>query len=90
MGDMIVILEEGKFSHPICSSCDMFVTWAAMNKRHQKTALYVQGADRKRKQLTEEEAQARLAAAFQAYGQSPETVMSFKYLQLLITTRFDV
>ena len=31
-----------------------------------------------------------MAAAFQAFEKSLETVMSFKYLQLLITTRVDV
>ena len=64
----------------------MFVSWTETNNNHTTTALCAQVADRNPKQLKEEEARVGSAAAFQAYGQPLETVMSFNYLGHLLTT----
>ena len=58
----------------------MFVPWAAPNRRHPTTALFVQVVDHKRLLLVEEEARAGAATVFQSYGCPLETVTSFKYL----------
>ena len=47
MQDTLVIMEEGNRPHNDCPECDIFVTWAALNRLHPTTALYVLGAEQK-------------------------------------------
>ena len=63
----------------------MFVPWEALNLRQPTTALCVQGAERKRRRLSEKEVQAGEATAFKVYIQPLETLMSFRYLGLPLT-----
>ena len=69
MWNTIVILEEGNRPHPRCPSCDMFIPWAALNRRHPSSDLCTRGADRNRQCLAEEEARAGAATALRDYGQ---------------------
>ena len=80
------IMEYGNIPHTCCPACNMFVSWTETNNNHTTTALCAQVADRNPKQLKEEEARVGSAAAFQAYVQPLETVMSFNYLGHLLTT----
>ena len=81
-----MILEECNLPHPLCLTCDMLVTWAAMNLHHFETALCAQGAERKIRRLMEKKAQEGTVTALQAYDRPLETVTSFKYLGHLLTT----
>ena len=67
----------------------MFVPWAAPNRRHSNTALFVQVVDHKRLLLAEEEARAGAAREFQLYGWPQDTVTSLKYLGRLLTATKD-
>ena len=40
----IVILEEGNLPYSCCPSCNMFVPWSELNRRHPTTALCVIGS----------------------------------------------
>ena len=58
----------------------MLVTWHDLNERHLSTAQCAKGAERKRRQLAEEELRQILERAFQAYREPLDMVTSFKYL----------
>ena len=47
MQDRLVILEEGRDPLLSCPKCDMFVTWGALNGRHQATVLCFRGEERR-------------------------------------------
>ena len=85
----MIILEEGKLPHPWCPQCDMLVTWRALNRRHLATTQCAKGAERKRRQMVEEEMQESMERAFQAYVKLVETVTSFKYLERVLAAGDD-
>ena len=66
--DTVVILEEVNLPHPRFPQCDMLVPWRTLNRRHLITAQCTRGAERKRRQLAEEELRESMERAFQAYG----------------------
>ena len=51
----VFILEEGNFPHPRCPSFNMLVPCRTLNGRHPATAQCDRGAERKRRQLAEDE-----------------------------------
>ena len=63
----------------------MLVHWRALNKRHLATTQFVKGAERKRRQLAEEDLHKSLERAFQDYGEPLETVILFKYIGRVLT-----
>ena len=82
----VVILEEGKFSHPRCARCDMQVPLRALNGRHPGTAYFHKGAEQKRRRLAEAETRDNPEQAFEAYGSPIESVTEFKYLGRILTS----
>ena len=85
--DTIIILEEVNRPHPHFPDWFMFVPWSELNKLHPNTALCARGAERNRRRLTDEEAQAGDETYFQAYSQLLATVTSFLcLLQILMST----
>ena len=62
----------------------MLVPWRALNRRHLATAQCAKGAERKRRRFAEEELWEILERAFQAYGESLETVTLFKYMERVL------
>ena len=62
----------------------MFVSNKALNGRHLTTAFCRRGAERKRRRLAEEEAQAGAEAAFTAYGIPLAPVTSTRYLRRVL------
>ena len=76
----MIILEEGNLPHPRCPRCDMLVPWKALNGWHVTTAQCAKGAERKIRQLVEEEMQDSAERDFRAYGSPLVTVTYFKYL----------
>ena len=88
--DKIVILEEGNLPHPRFPACDMFISWAALNRRHTLSDIYAQGAERKRRRMADEEAWEGAVTALQAYERPLKIVSSFKYpVNLLIAIDED-
>ena len=83
--DTVVILEDGKISHPRCPRCDMLFPWRDLKGMHLATAQCTRGAERKRRQIAEEEFRERSERAFQAYGETLENVTAFRYLGRVIT-----
>ena len=49
--DTVIIMEEGKLSHPWCPRCDMLVPWKALNRRHATNEECTQEAEQKRRLL---------------------------------------
>ena len=86
--DTLVILEEGNHPHPRCLNCDVFVPWAALNRRHPTTVLCIWGADWKNRILIEEEAREWSERTCTAYGCPLAMVTSFRYLGRYIYTSF--
>ena len=84
-----MILEGGGHPLPRCPKCDMFITWRAINGRHQSLEMRSRGEDRIRKHWREEEAQGNTAAAFQANGRPLEAVLEFKYIGRILTALYD-
>ena len=79
---MLVILEEGINPLLSCPKCDMFVTWKAINVRHQSTAVCARrgGADSK---FTaggrgKEELRKSMTVDFQDYRRPLVSVAEFK------------
>ena len=87
--DIVIILEEENLPHPRFSQCDMLVPWRALNRRHHATALFRKGAERKRRQIAEEDLKDSTERAFEAYGKPIETVNKFKYLGRVMTAGDD-
>ena len=52
-------------------------------------ALCAKGPENKINRMSQEEAQAIMEVAFQAYGISLETVLSFKYLGWVLSASYD-
>ena len=87
--ETVVILEGGGHPLPRCPKCDIFVTWRAINGRHQSPEMYARGEERSRKHCREEEARGSTAAAFQAYGRPLEAALEFKYIGGVLTALYD-
>ena len=56
----LVILEEANHPLPRYTKCDMFVTWWALNRKHQTTVMCTRSEERRMKRLREEEAWMRI------------------------------
>ena len=87
--DTVVMLEEGKSSHPRCVRCDMKVPRKALNGRHPETVHCEKWAERKRRRLAETETRENSERAFKAYGEPMEAVSEFRYLGRLLTATDD-
>ena len=81
--------EEVNLPHPRCSQCDMLIPWQSLNGRHESTAMYRSGAERKRRRLAETEIRESTEMAFEVYGKQLKTVPSFKYLGRIMTAGDD-
>ena len=81
----IVIMEEVNCLQPRCPACDMSVPWAEMNNRCPTTMICAWWGNRKRQWISEEESQAGVATAFQAYGRPLENHLG----RLLAATDYD-
>ena len=83
----IVILEERNQPYPRCPKCDMFVSHKVLNGLHLAADFCQRGEERKRRCLTEEEAQAGAEgeAAITAYGIPLSPVTSFRYLRRFLS-----
>ena len=64
----MIILEEGNLPHPRCPQYDMLVLWWYLNGRHNSTAMFRSGAERKRRRLAETEVREIMGMAFEVYG----------------------
>ena len=85
-----MILEEGNQPYPMCLHCDMFVSHKVLNGRHLTTDLCIWGAERKRRRLAREEAQAGADADFTAYETPLTLINAFGYLgRVLLTDNGD-
>ena len=71
----IVMMEEGNRTHPRFSDSGIFLPWAALNHRHPTTDLCDQGADWKRRKLSDKETHVGAATYFRSYIQPLETVI---------------
>ena len=89
MRDRVIILDEGNLPHPICTNCDMFVPWRALNGRHKSKELCRGGVDKKRRRLAEAEVRDSADMAFEVYGKQIQTVPRFKYLGSILTEGGD-
>ena len=87
--DMVAIMEEGNLPNPHCMACDMFVPWAALNRRHPETSLCLWGSETKKRCLVEEKARSGSVTELWAYNRPLETVSSSKYLEHLSTVNND-
>ena len=81
---IVIILEEGNFTHPMCPRCDMLVLWWSLNGRHKSTAMCRSGAERKRRRLAETQIRESTEMAFEVYREQLKTVPSFKYLGIIL------
>ena len=87
--DIVIILKEGNLSHPRCPRYNMLVPWRALNGRDHATEQCKKGAERKRRQMAEEESRDSTERAFEAYGKPLETVLTFKCLGRVTTAGDD-
>ena len=78
--DTIVILEEGNRPYPRCPQCDIFWSHKALNGRHLTMAFCLQGSERKRCRLAEEEERTGAETEITEYGIPLALVTSFNYL----------
>ena len=53
----VIILEEGKKTHPRCPQCDMLVPWRVLNGQHLTTSQWDKGAERKIWRVAEDNVQ---------------------------------
>ena len=83
--DTAIILEELKLPHPLCPQCNMLVNWRALNGMQLAISQCINEAERKCRQLAEEDLQEILERDFQAYRETLETVTLFKYLGQVLT-----
>ena len=67
----------------------MLVPWRSFNGSHKDTAMCWSGAERKRRQDTEEEIRESAERAFKAYGDQLELVPRFTYLGRVMTVGDD-
>ena len=51
--ETIAIMDEGNGPHPRCPNCNIFVPWAALNRRHPNTYICAREVERKRWRLAE-------------------------------------
>ena len=65
--DTVVIMEEVNHPYPCCPACEIFVSWATLNRRHPATALCARGSERKIRRLVEEESRVGSVTEFQDY-----------------------
>ena len=79
--DTIVMVGEGNRPYHQCPKCDMSVLHKAPSCRHLFKDFCSSGEERKRRRLTEEEAQAGTERAITAYGIPLALFTSFKYLE---------
>ena len=83
--DTVVILEEGKLTHPRCTRCDILLPRRALNDRHLTKAQCARGAERKRRRLAEADLREISERSFEAYGEPLENVTTFQYLGQVLT-----
>ena len=83
--DTLVVLYVGNHSLPCCPKCNIFMNLRVLNGNHQDTAMCSKGAEWRLNRLREEEVQARMEVALQAYRRPLETVTAFKYLGQVLT-----
>ena len=76
----VVILEEGKFSHPWYTRCDILVPQQALNRRHLDTTQCKKGSEQKRQQLAEAETREISERAFENYREPIKNVSDLKYM----------
>ena len=77
--DSIVIMGEGKQSHPWCPQCGMFVPQEALNWAHPTSAMCRIGKERKSLRLVAEDTDEQMGRIFLAYGTPLTAVSSFRY-----------
>ena len=87
--DVVIILEEGNLPQSRFPRCDMLVPGRSLNVRHKSTAMCRSGAEKKRRQLAEEEVRDSAEMAFEVYGEQLQAVPSFKYLERILTEGED-
>ena len=83
--DTVVILEEGKLTHPRQPRCDIMVPWMDLNGRHTTTDQCTKGVERKWGRLSVEYMRESTERSLQAYSTPLESITSFKYLGRIMT-----
>ena len=83
--DTVVILEEGSHPLPRCPKCDIFITWMALNFKHQSMDICTREEERRQKRRSYKEAWKITVVYFQVYRRPLVVVSEFKYLRRVLT-----